>query len=315
MRLAVLAAANSWYTRDLQRAAEEAGTPVTQIVPLPFAHLSSHLAGQQILVGVADSDPHLASGTNGSHSCRSLAEFDALLVRTMPPGSLEQVVFRMDALAALESQGLPVFNPPKAMEVAVDKYLALVRLQADGLPIPQTVVCQTASQAEEAMIQLGGDVVLKPLFGSEGRGITRLTDPEVAHRAFVLLERLGAVLYLQEFLPHAGFDLRCLVIGDLVLGMRRRHPTDWRTNISRGGIPEAWTPDEHARSLALRASAAIGAPIVGVDLLPDQEERLVILEVNAVPGWRALARVSGVDVAAAVLNFVGGVPGDGPTGL
>ena len=97
-----------------------------------------------------------------------LADCDAVLVRTMPPGSLEQVVFRMDLLHRLMAGGVRVLNPPRAVEVCVDKYLATALLDAAGLPVPHTIVCQHADAALEAFTALGGDVVVKPLFGSEG---------------------------------------------------------------------------------------------------------------------------------------------------
>ncbi len=110
----------------------------------------------------------------------------------MPPGSLEQVVFRMDALGRLEAAGATVINPPRAIECAVDKYLTTARLAAAGLLVPRTVACQTVEDAMAAFELLGGDVVIKPLFGSEGRGITRLQDEALAERAFRLLVQLGA---------------------------------------------------------------------------------------------------------------------------
>ncbi|HEU5431353.1 MAG TPA: ATP-grasp domain-containing protein, partial [Thermomicrobiales bacterium] len=151
---------------------------------------------------------------------------------------------------------------------------------------------------------LGGDVVLKPLFGAEGRGITRLVDEALALRAFKMLEQLGAVVYLQEFIEHEGADLRLLVIGERVLGMRRRNPLDWRTNISRGAQAEPFEPDAELIELARRAAAAVGAPLAGVDLLPGRDGKLYAIEVNAVPGWKALARALDVDVAKLVLEYV-----------
>src|SRR5262249_11227459 len=147
-------------------------------------------------------------------AARNLADFDAVLVRTMPPGSLEQVVFRMDCLARYEAAGGIVINPARAIEAAVDKFLTTAKLQAAGLLTPRTICCQTAEEAMVAFEQLGRDIVLKPLFGSEGRGITRLTDENLALRAFKMLTQLGAVLYLQEFIEHEGHDIRLLVIGD-----------------------------------------------------------------------------------------------------
>jgi len=299
VRFAVLAAPESWYARDLVRAA--AGE--LEIAILPFSSISATLKPE----APAKEPVARASGfVSASITCggHDLAEFDAVLVRTMPPGSLEQVVFRMDCLGRYEAAGGIVINPARAVEAAVDKYLTSAKLAAAGLRTPRTVCCQTADEALAAFELLGGDVVLKPLFGSEGRGITRLNDEALAERAFKMLAQLGAVLYLQEFVAHEGCDLRLLVVGERILAMRRRNPLDWRTNISRGARAEPFTPDDELVAIARRAAAAVGAVVAGVDLLPGRDGRLYTLEVNAVPGWKALAKAHDVDVARSVLDFV-----------
>src|SRR3569833_1781666 len=141
-------------------------------------------------------------------------------------------------------------------------------LLSAGLRVPRTIICQTADEALRAFELLGGDVVVKPLFGSEGRGIARIVDAAIALRTFRLLEQLGAVLYLQEFIEHEGCDLRLLVLGDRVLGMRRSNPLDWRTNISRGARAEPLDVTPELTEIAHRAASAVGAPLAGVDLLP-----------------------------------------------
>src|SRR5262249_14027461 len=149
----------------------------------------------------------------------------------------------------------------------------------------------------------------KPLFGSEGRGLVRVTHPELARRTFQTLERLGAVLYVQRAVRHPGYDLRLFVLGDRVLGAIRRHAPagDWRTNVAVGGRAEAFSASAEVEQLALRAARAVGATMAGVDLLSDLDRGgLVVLEVNAVPGWRALARATGIDVAAEVLRMLSG---------
>jgi ribosomal protein S6--L-glutamate ligase len=226
----------------------------------------------------------------------------------MPPASLEQVVFRMDMLAQLASQGVRIVNSPRAIEAAVDKYLATARLEQAGLLVPETVVCQGVAQAMEGFATLGGDVVVKPIFGGEGRGIVRVSDEALAERTFKALGQIGSVLYLQKFISHEGADLRLLTLGDKVLGMRRRNANDWRTNISRGATGEPLRVTDELAELALRAAAAVGAEIAGVDLLPGRDGRLYALEVNAVPGWRALGRVSEVDVANLVLQYLEKAP-------
>jgi len=288
MRFAVLAAPESWYARDLARAAGSDH----ELVTLPFSQISAAVGG---------------SGAAFTTAGRSLDEFDAILVRTMPPGSLEQVVFRMDCLGRYEAAGGVVLNPARAIEAAVDKFLTTARLAAAGLLTPRTVCCQTADEALLAFEQLGGDVVLKPLFGSEGRGITRLNDEALALRAFKMLAQLGAVLYLQEFVPHEGHDLRLLLIGDRVLAMRRHNQLDWRTNISRGATAEPLTPDDTMIEMARRAAAAVGGSLAGVDLLPGRDGRMYAIEVNAVPGWKGLARALKIDVARLVIDYVAAV--------
>ena len=285
MKCLVLAAPDSWYLRDLVRAA--AGRH--KIVPLPFSEIAAELG---------------AAGDSVCDRDQRLDNADAVLVRTMPPGSLEQVVFRMNALAQLAGQGTVVVNPPRAVEVAVDKYLAHAKLAEAGLLTPPTAVCQTVEDAMLAFARLGGDVVIKPLFGSEGRGITRVTDENLALRAFKMLAQLGAVIYLQKFIEHEGFDIRLLVIGEQVHGMRRINPRDWRTNVSRGARTEPLTPDDGLIGLAKAATDAVGANVAGVDLLPARDGNLYALEVNAVPGWKALTTTLDVDIAAHLLDHV-----------
>ncbi len=298
MRIAVLASGDGWHVRDLGRAAAELGHDLAVV---SFRHL---------LGSIATGDAAVVSSTR-THSPHvdpvavSLSRVDRVLVRTMPAGSLEQVIFRMDVLHRLVSSGVPVLNPPRALEAAVDKYLACCRMDAAGLPVPPTIACENADDALAAFDELGRDVVVKPLFGSEGKGITRVTDPDIAYRVFKSLERLGSVLYVQKFIAHDGFDTRAFVLGDRMLAaMRRRHDSDWRTNVARGatGEPTELSPAES--DLALRAARAVGAVIAGVDILHGRDGHSYVLEVNAVPGWRALARVTDRDVAADVLRFV-----------
>lgn len=297
MRFAVLAAPDSWYLRDLVRAAGSRH----EIVQVPFSEIVGRICNPSGLPGRIANPSHPVE----MHSAgNNLADFDAVLVRTMPPGSLEQVVFRMDCLGRYEAAGGVVVNPARAVEAAVDKFLTSARLAEAGLLTPRTICCQTPDDAMAAFAELGGDIVLKPLFGSEGRGITRLNDEALALRAFKMLAQLGAVLYVQEFIEHEGADLRLMVIGEQVLAMRRRNALDWRTNISRGAKAEAFTPDRALLDIAHRAAAAVGAPVAGVDILPGRDGRLYTLEVNAVPGWKGLAKAVGVDVAALVLEFV-----------
>ncbi len=280
MRIALLSAGDGWHVRDLRRAATR------------LHHEAVAVDFRRVSAGVA-------------HAPDALAGFEAVLVRTMPPGSLEQVVFRMDLLHRAQARGVAVLNPPRAIEICVDKYLATACLEAAGLRVPPTVVCQHADAALEAYQALGGDVVIKPLFGSEGRGMVRVSDPEMAWRTFRTLERTQSVLYLQQFIRHPGWDLRVFVLGGRALTAMRRHSNgDWRTNVAQGGRGEVVRVGKEEACLALAAADAVSAVVAGVDLLPGPQGEWYVIEVNAVPGWRALAPVTGVDVAAALIDFL-----------
>jgi ribosomal protein S6--L-glutamate ligase len=287
--VAVLVSGVGWHVGDLHRAARRLDLALHA---LPFAEVAASVA-------VGDAAVRVTAGTT------DLMGVDGVLVRMMPPGSLEQVVFRMDALNRVAVAGIPVLNPPRTIEAAVDKYLTLAYLGESGLPVPSTWAGQSAVAALAAFDELGGDVIVKPLFGSEGRGLIRLCDRELAWRAFHALERVGAVLYLQQVVRHPGFDLRVFVLKGAILGAMRRHvrPGEWRTNVSLGGRAERCRLSAEEERLAVEAARAVGAVVAGVDLILDLARgRPVVLEVNAVPGWRALSRVTGVDVASAVLE-------------
>lgn len=280
MHFGILGNVGSWYVKDFTRAAELRGHTA---VRLDFRDLAGRVNSATTVIDSGETD---------------LTRFDAVIVRTMPPGSLEQVVFRMDALARLEAAGVPVVNSAKSIECAVDKFLTTSRLQAAGLPVPETIACETSVAAMSAFAALGGDVVVKPIFGAEGRGIMRISDQDLAFRSFRTLERLSSVLYLQEFIPHRGYDTRVLVLDGEVLGAMRRHSTtDFRTNVARQAVTEPHSPTERECELAQRSAAAVGAKFAGVDLLEDQNGGEFVIEVNAVPGWRAFAKTTEIDVA------------------
>jgi ribosomal protein S6--L-glutamate ligase len=135
--------------------------------------------------------------------------------------------------------------------------------------------------------------------------MVRVSDPELAWRTFRTLERTRGVLYLQQFIRHPGWDLRAFVLGGRVLAAMRRHSRgDWRTNVAQGGTAEPTRLGPEEEALAVRAAEALGAVVAGVDLLPRPRGEWYVIEVNAVPGWRALAPVTGVDVASAVIRHL-----------
>jgi RimK family alpha-L-glutamate ligase len=231
---------------------------------------------------------------------------DAVLARIIPNGSLEQIIFRVDALHWLEDRGIRVLNSPRALERSVDKFYTSALLRDAGLPTPETVVCEDFSTAMAA-IRAMGDVVVKPIFGSMGHGLVRISDPDVGFRILRPLEQAGAVFYVQRAIDHGGSDLRAFVAGGRVIGAieRRAADGDWRTNVSRGGSAHTVGLCDHHRQLAIEAAAAVGADYAGIDLLPARDGAVYVLEVNGIPGWQGLQQATRVDVAGAIVDLLG----------
>jgi len=287
VRLVILGRDDSWHVQQLAAAGRELGADV---LVAPFTRLVGDLSTGKASLRVGDVD---------------LVSFDGVMVRGIPPGSLEQIVFRMDALHRLERAGVRVLNRPSAIETCVDKYLAASCLQSAGLPIPRTIVCESLDEAMNAFHALGGHVVVKPIFGSEGRGVVEIADEASAYRVLRTLTTIDAILYIQEFIANPGWDLRAFVIGDRVVAAMSRHASaDFRTNASRGARCEHASLTSEQERLALAAAAAVGAPIAGVDLLRSTSGSLYILEVNSTPGFQALMSCTDVPIPTLLMQFL-----------
>jgi RimK family alpha-L-glutamate ligase len=288
MKIAVLSARSGWHTDELQRAIVERGH---QPVLLPYESLVARLGSRE------SGAPRLGA------AAPDLFECDAVLARIIPNGSLEQIIYRVDALHWLEDAGVTVVNPPSAIERTVDKFYTSALLERAGLATPETVVCERAEDAAAAFRTMR-DVIVKPLFGSMGLGMVRVSDEETAWRVFRALEAIRGVYYLQRAIPHEGRDVRAFVIGERVVAAIERRSPGWRTNLSRGGEASAITLPSAWSDMALRAARAVGAAYAGVDLLPAQDGTVFVLEVNGIPGWRGLQDATSFDVAGALIDHV-----------
>ena len=218
-----------------------------------------------------------------------------MVVRGIPRGSLEQVIFRVDALHALVARGTTVINDPRAIERTIDKFLASALLARAGVPTPRTIACERAEDALEAFEELGGDVIVKPLFGAMGAGMTRIDDADVAYRVFHALALERAVYYLQQALP-AAKDVRAFVVGGRVIGAVERTGPGWRRNLSRGAQATPAALSAEQERVCLEAAEALGVDYAGVDLLGEY-----VLELNGIPGWHGLQEATGADVAGALV--------------
>jgi RimK family alpha-L-glutamate ligase len=285
----ILSARTGWHTDELLRALAARGHTGTVV---PYESLVARIAPRSTAATLAAASQQLLSAP-------------AVLARIVPNGSLEQIIYRVDALHWLEERGVRVLNSPRAIERCVDKFYTSALLREAGVDTPETVVCERIDDAM-AVIREMGDVIVKPLFGSMGHGMVRVSDPETAFRVFRALEMSRAVFYLQRVVEHAGCDVRAFVVGNRVVAAIERRARDggWRTNISLGGearaidLPPAWS------DLALTAARAVGADYAGVDLLPASDGTIHVIEVNGIPGWSGAQKATSVDIAGTIVDHL-----------
>jgi RimK family alpha-L-glutamate ligase len=289
VHVAILSARTGWHTDQLLRALTARGH-VGSIVP--YESLLAHIGAR-------------GRGATLSADAHQLLDADAVLARIIPNGSLEQIIYRVDALHWLEDRGVRVMNSPRTIERCVDKFYTSALLHEAGLETPETIVCERIDDAMNAVREMG-DVIVKPLFGSMGHGMVRVSDPETAFRVFRALEMTRAVFYVQRVIEHRGCDVRAFVVGNRVVAAIERRARDggWRTNISLGGEARAIELSSAWSKMALEAARAVDADYAGVDLLPARDGSTYVLEVNGIPGWSGVQAATSADVAGAIVDHL-----------
>ena len=276
----LLLGAGGWHARQLTQAFRANGVATRTV---PFSRL-----------GFATSGPGIRLG-------RHRALPGAVLVRTIPAGSFEQVTLRLSVLHALDALGVPVINDARAIERCVDKAMTTFLLRRHGLPVPETWTTEDPSLARAIVAQerlRGHAVVLKPLFGNQGRGLCLVREAGELPGG----EEVRGVFYLQRFVgaTRDWHDFRVLVVGGAAVAGMCRRGTGWVTNVRQGGRPEPVSVAGELGQLAVAAAKAIGTAYAGVDLIRDLAGNLLVLEVNSMPAWRALQSVTPVSVAAVI---------------
>jgi len=276
--IALVTDTNDWHARSLSKA---------------FASLGAQTRLVKLRACLFDS---------GSVNGLCLPDFgtvlpDAVLVRDMAGGTFEAVTLRLGILHALEEIGIPVWNRARSIERCVDKSATSFLLARAGLPTPMTWTTESREAAADVVRREPGPFVLKPLFGSQGRGLRLIHSDE----DLPSVGEVAGVYYLQRFIgvERDGFrDFRVLVSGGRVVAAMMRHSSHWVTNVKRGGKPVAAVPDPSMRDLAVAAAGVVEANFAGVDMICDHDGRLSVLEINSMPAWSGLQRTTSIDIAA-----------------
>jgi tetrahydromethanopterin:alpha-L-glutamate ligase len=224
---------------------------------------------------------------------------DAVFVRGVPGGSLEEVVFYLDILHGLKILGIPVYNDGHAIERSVDKAMTSFLLQHHRIATPPTWVLRDREDAlalVEQELQDGHMVISKPLFGSQGEGIRRLekmTD-------LIWMTGSHGIYYLQRFVECEGLgysDHRVFIINDKAVAAMRRKGLSWLNNVARGAACEEVVLDPVMAELAVQAAQALSMSYAGVDIIRDKDGRYVVIEVNSIPAWKGLQSVCNISIA------------------
>lgn len=230
-------------------------------------------------------------------------ELEAIIVRPVGRGSLEELILRMDMLCRLERQGVYVVNPPEAIEHCVDKYSVLAILEENDVPVPRTTVTESVDAALKAFDELGKDVVVKPLFGSRGLGSTRIRDADIAYTVFRAIAFYRGVIYIQEFVEHGYSDIRALVVGDQIVAAMRRVAQGWKANFSQGAQPTPIKLEKAMEDSAVKSARLLGCKVAGVDIL-ESPKGPVLVEVNSQPGWKGLQSITETIIADQIVGFI-----------
>jgi tetrahydromethanopterin:alpha-L-glutamate ligase len=228
---------------------------------------------------------------------------DVVVVRSMSGGTFEAVTLRLGILHALREGGVLVWNDARAIERCVDKSMTSFLLARAGIATPPTWAVGSYDQARTiAQVETKqATLVLKPLFGSQGRGLRLIRKPDDLPPP---QEVAGGVYYLQRFVgvERSGYhDFRLLVIRGRVVAAMQRHSTNWITNVKRGGRPVPALINDDLGELAVRAATAVGADFAGVDILYGPDRRPTVLEVNSMPAWSGLQKVSSANIASSLV--------------
>jgi tetrahydromethanopterin:alpha-L-glutamate ligase len=228
---------------------------------------------------------------------------DAVHVRTLSAGSFEAVTKRLGVLHALEKLGIVVWNDARAIERCVDKSMTSFLLGQAGVPTPPTWTMESGDLARAFVEREAprGPLVLKPLFGAQGRGLRLIRRPEDLPAP----EAIAGVYYLQRFQANGAEDFtdyRLFVLHGRVIGAMMRRASTWITNVKQGGQPLAIAPDAKMERLAIAAAEAVGAKIAGVDVLVAADGGPTVLEVNSMPAWSGLQKVSRRNIAEAIAS-------------
>jgi ribosomal protein S6--L-glutamate ligase len=286
VKIAILSRKRSLYsTQRLVEAAQQRGHEVQVIDTLRcYMNITSH-------------KPEI------HYRGQNLAGFEAVIPRI----GASITFYGTAVVRQFEMMGVFTLNESVAIARSRDKLRSLQLLSRKGIGLPVSGFAHSPDDIEDLVKMVGGaPVVIKLLEGTQGIGVVLAETHKAAESVIEAFMGLKANILVQEFIKEAGgTDIRCFVIGDRVVAamQRRAKEGEFRSNLHRGGTAELIriTPEE--RSTAVRAAAAMGLNVAGVDILRSHHGP-VIMEVNSSPGLEGIEKATGNDIAAMIIEFI-----------
>ncbi len=235
---------------------------------------------------------------------KELLSFDGGIIRGLGAASTDEITFRISLLEHLNFDKKILINEPYAFRRAKDKYATLALLSKNRIPVPKTLVTEDAEQAYNTA-ERWGSVVIKPLIGSRGLGPIKSDNADLSYRIIKTIKRLHQVLYIQEYIPNSGRDIRVFVIGGHVIGgmYRVAKAGEWKSNISAGAKPCKLVLNPELEELAVKTAGIMGLDYTGIDIL-ESSEGYKVLEANAAPSWHGLNEVLKIDIAKLIIDYL-----------
>lgn len=244
------------------------------------------------------------TGSTNMHSImidgKDLTDLDLMLVLDLGATDIGAFFNRVGLLSALAELGVEIVNSVSSILLMRNKAETMRKLVSAGLPVPETLITESIDHAAE-FAKSHIPCVLKPITGFGGEGvqlIEREFDLENIHDYLKVHNQYhgkGAFL-LQEYIRNSGYDIRALVVENEVIATMQRVGGEGITrNIHAGGLPRRNEVD--VTDLAVRAAKSVRGRLVGVDLIPDVDGQLWVLEANATPGWSGLQQVTNFDIS------------------
>ncbi|EMH4162057.1 30S ribosomal protein S6--L-glutamate ligase [Pluralibacter gergoviae] len=234
---------------------------------------------------------------------RQLPHFDAVIPRI---GSAI-TFYGTAALRQFELLGSYPLNESVAITRARDKLRSLQLLARQGIDLPKTGIAHSPDDTRDLIAMVGGaPLVVKLVEGTQGLGVVLAETLQAAESVIDAFRCLNAHILVQEYIQEAkGRDLRCLVVGDEVVGAieRQAKEGEFRSNLHRGGVATVADITPQERAIAIKAAQTLGLDVAGVDILRASRGPLV-MEVNASPGLEGIEKTTGLDIAGRMIQWV-----------